>query len=275
MNKRARMRLLGVTGIILALVVGIVTFAGKLGGASDATVAQVSRDSSFVGKRVKVSGAVVPGSYSGHGDPMRFEIREESDKSDSAPTLKVVYTGTVPSTFGDGVVAIVTGVVKSGGEIEAAEMITKCPSKYESAQGAMPVADLMGSGSSMTGKTVRLTGYVSPGTTKPAGTDERFVVAEKTDGGGKSVGVTFDGALPDGMKDGKQIVLTGALEKNGRFVATNVALEAAQQGGAKDSSSALVWLIAGVVAVVLGGLAVLLVKFRAPAKTAPASTEAE
>jgi len=39
----------------------------------------------------------------------------------------------------------------------------------------------------------------------------------------------FEGALPDGMTDGSKVVLTGAIEADGKFVATNVALEQSQQ----------------------------------------------
>ena len=39
--------------------------------------------------------------------------------------------GALPATFGAGVVAICTGTV-DGKTLEASEMVTKCPSKYES-----------------------------------------------------------------------------------------------------------------------------------------------
>ena len=52
----------------------------------------------------------------------------------------------MPATFGDGVVAIVTGKLDDDGTITATDMITKCPSKYESATGATPVADLIAGG---------------------------------------------------------------------------------------------------------------------------------
>ena len=73
-----------------------------------------------------------------------------------------------PLTFGDGVVAIVTGKLAADGTVNATDMITKCPSKYESATGATPIADLMGKGQSMEGKPVRVTAYVKPGSITPA-----------------------------------------------------------------------------------------------------------
>ena len=45
---------------------------------------------------------------------------------------------------------------------------------------------------------------------------------------GTTVAVTFSGVLPDGIKDGSQVVMGGTLS-GGKFVATSVALEAGQK----------------------------------------------
>ncbi len=229
MNKRARIRLIGVTAAILIAVAAMVYYTGGKQGAYEGDLASVAGDSSLVGEQVKVGGTVVAGSWDKKSNPMRFVIRGENDKTGTGPTLKVVYTGTVPATFGDGVVAIVTGKLASDGTVNATDMITKCPSKYESATGATPVADLIGSGASMEGKPVRTTGYVKPGSIAPAGsTGVRFIVAQNADGSGKTLPVDFSAVLPDGMKDGSQVVMGGALEQ-GVFVATSVALEESQK----------------------------------------------
>lgn len=224
MNKRARTRLIGVTVVILAAIAALVIYTGNQQGAKTETVTDIAKDSSLVGKQVKVGGAVVAGSWNKQSNPMKFTIKEESDKTDSGPTLKVVYTGSVPNTFGDGVVAIVTGKMASGGVINATDMITKCPSKYEAQTGALPVADLAGKGASLQGKPVRATGFVKPGSIQPATSVERFVVASKADGSGVTVAVKFGSALPAGMKDGSSVVISGELDKDGKFVATSVAL---------------------------------------------------
>ena len=229
MNKRARVRLIGVTAVILIAIAAVVIMSGNAGGAYSSSVADVTKDQSLVGKRVKVGGSVVPASWDKQSNPMRFTIRDEKDSAGSGPTVKVVYTGNVPSTFGDGVVAIVTGELAADGSIKATEMITKCPSKYESAEGALPIADLVGKGSAMEGKTVKATGYVKPGTLGAASDDPRFVVVAKADGTGTSVPVSFTGVLPSGLKDGSQVVMTGALEADGTFVATDLALEQSQK----------------------------------------------
>lgn len=229
MNKRARIRLIGVTAAILIAVAAMVYYTGNTQGAYEDDLAVFAKDASFVGKQVKVGGTVVAGSWDKKTNPMRFVIRGENDTTSSGPTLKVVYTGTVPATFGDGVVAIVTGKLDAAGTVTASDMITKCPSKYESATGATPVADLIGGGTSMEGKPQRVTGYLKPGSLAPAGsTGDRFILAQSADGSGKSVPVTFSGVLPDGIKDGSQVVMGGALEQ-GKFVATSVALEQGQK----------------------------------------------
>jgi len=228
-NKRARVRLIGVTAAILIAVAAMVYYTGGKQGAYEGDLAAVASDSSYVGKQVKVGGTVVAGSWDKKSNPMQFVIRGENDSAGTGPTLKVIYTGTVPATFGDGVVAIVTGKLDENGTVTAGDMITKCPSKYESATGATPVADLTAAGASMEGKPVRVTGFVKPGSMVAVSTSgDRFILVESADGTGKSVGVNFTGVLPDGIKDGSQVVLGGALE-SGTFVATSVALEESQK----------------------------------------------
>ncbi len=229
MNKRARNRLIGVTAIVLLVIVAIFASIGNQGGtAYYKTVDEIAGDASLASERVKVGGAVVSGSWDRRSNPMRFTIKGEDDTNDEGPTVKVVYNGAVPATFGDGVTAIVTGEISADGTIEADEMITKCPSKYESATGALPVGDLVGSGESMVGTTVKAVGYVKAGTIVPPGGEQRFAVTNDANGG-VEVGVVFEGALPSGMTDGSKVIITGAIEEDGLFVATEVALDAAEQ----------------------------------------------
>jgi cytochrome c-type biogenesis protein CcmE len=228
-NKRARNRLIGVTAILLLAIVAIFATLGQ--GNRTAyykSVKEVSSDSSLQGKRVKVGGIVVAGSWDQKSNPMRFTVHDEKDTAGTGATVKVIYNGAVPSTFGDGVTAIVTGSVGKDGSVTADEMITKCPSKYESAKGALPVGDLLGKGKAMEGTTVRTTGYVKAGTVQAPGSGARFVVTnDKT--GGKEISVAYEGALPNGMNDGSRVILTGALEADGTFVATGVAMDSSEK----------------------------------------------
>lgn len=221
MNKRARTRLIGVTAIIVISVAAIFLASGNQSAAYYKTVKDVAADGSLVGERVKVGGAVVNGSWDKKSNPMTFQIRDEKDSDGTGEVVKVVYNGAVPSTFGDGVVAIVTGELGADKTINADDMITKCPSKYESAKGAMPVSDIT-DGQAL--ETVKITGFVKPGTIVPPGSAERFVVAATEDGSGNMVSVKWDGALPQGMTDGSAVVLTGELHSDGTFTATDVAL---------------------------------------------------
>jgi len=217
------MRLIGVTVIILIVVVAIFLGSGGTGAAYYKTVEEVYSDSSLVGERVKVGGVVVAGSWDRQSNPMRFSIRDEKDEGDTGPAIKVVYDKGVPATFGDGVGAIVTGKLGEGHVITADDLLTKCPSKYESAEGAMPLDDLERNGQSMIGKHVKVTAFIKAGSVKPPGGDARFIATAKSDGGFE-VPVAFENALPDGLKDGVQVILTGAFESDGVFVATDVAL---------------------------------------------------
>ncbi|HET6352526.1 MAG TPA: cytochrome c maturation protein CcmE [Coriobacteriia bacterium] len=221
MNKRARTRLIGVTAIILIVVAAIFLAGGNKTAAYYKTVAEISKETDLVGERVKVGGAVVAASWDKKSNPMTFTIRDEKDEAGTGPTVKVVYQGAVPSTFGDGVVAIVTGDLGSDGTIAADEMITKCPSKYQSAEGAMPVADVK---DGVAIEKVSLAGFVKAGTIAPPGGDARFVIAETADGSGVSVTVKYEGALPSGMTDGSSVVLTGKLNADKTFDATDVAI---------------------------------------------------
>ena len=108
--------------------------------------------------------------------------------------------------------------------LECSNLVTKCPSKYENADNALQVSQLLGYGNEVIGKVVKVTGTVAEGTLAAAGQGDRVVLAESDD---KRVvlPVTFDGALSDEVTDGTTVVLTGAMTDDGKFAATDVALE--------------------------------------------------
>ena len=107
----------------------------------------------------------------------------------------------------------------------ASELVTKCPSKYESATDALSVSRLLEYGDDIVDTTVKLAGVVGEGTLTAAGSGEpRFVVADSQDAT-LQVPVEFDGALPDAIVDGTSVVITGSLSGSGSFVATDVAQE--------------------------------------------------
>ena len=219
MNKRARNRLIGVTAIILVAAAAIMAAAAGGGGAYSRTVSDVAGNTEMAGERIKVSGEVVAGSWDRKANPMRFEIRDEKAKPGAA-IIKVEYSGGVPSTFGDGVVAVVTGDLSDDATlIVSDDMITKCPSKYESATTALTVAALR---KAKVGVPTKVTGVVVPGSIGDATGAVRFKITDE--GGSDELSVGYVGALPAGMNDGMAVVIGGELGSDGIYTATDVAL---------------------------------------------------
>ena len=107
--------------------------------------------------------------------------------------------------------------------LECSELVTKCPSKYENADSALTVEQLLGYGESVYGNVVKVAGSVGAGSLKAAGQGDRFILVDAETG--DSMPVVFEGALSDGIADGSAVVLTGSLGADGKFAATDVALE--------------------------------------------------
>lgn len=84
------------------------------------------------GERVRVGGDVVPGSIErvGLADEIRFTV------TDGTQTMDVVYSAIVPDIFKDGVQVVAEGSVGPGGVFQAETLLTKCPSRFEAADGS-------------------------------------------------------------------------------------------------------------------------------------------
>jgi cytochrome c-type biogenesis protein CcmE len=218
MNKRARNRLIGVTAIILILAAVLLVTLLPSGGSYAQTVKNIATDPKLVGTRVQVTGTVVAGSWDKKTNPMVFKIRDQG--STTGPEVQVVYDGSAPNTFGNDTVAIVTGAVDKQGVINANEMLTKCPSKYQSSTGTAPISALL---TAPADATIHASGFLKPGTLKDASSSVRFTFSTYADGTGDSVPVSFSGSMPAGTKDGVALVVAGQM-KNGVFVATDVSL---------------------------------------------------
>lgn len=224
MNTKTKRRLVCVTGIIVIITVAVLAVVGSAGAARGITVNE-ALDGTYVDERVQVTGLVVDDSYEFTDDGITFSIQDSDNPAD---TLQVSYKGAASSTFGNGITVICTGVLEDedgNTVLNASEMVTQCPSKYESATGALSVTDLLDYGESIISTTVRVTGTVEPGTLSAAGaSDERFVLQDTSDTS-STLSIIFDGALSDAVADGVSVVVTGALSSNGVFIATDVALE--------------------------------------------------
>lgn len=226
MNKRARNRLIGVTAIIV-IAFGAIIFGGGLNGAYVKSVKDIATDESLVGQRVKFSGEVVPGSWEKGVKPLRFKVRQEPKEGETVdpngPQITIVYNKAAPSTFGNNVVATVTGKLQEGDVVEATDLMTKCPSKYKSKTGADKVGELIAAAAGKKVEYAKVTGFVATGSMKSATEEIRFVVQESASGGAQ-LKVAYEGALPAGMTDGSEVVLSGSLGEDGVFTATDVAL---------------------------------------------------
>lgn len=126
MERRGKIRLVIVTAIVL-LVLGILLYRSSVGSLSYfKTVTDLKKDPSLVGKSVRVGGEVVKGSVVQRGTGVSFVITDQKNK------LKIVYDGSMPSTFGEGIQVIAEGTYSGGKEFKAVSLITKCPSRYKS-----------------------------------------------------------------------------------------------------------------------------------------------
>lgn len=226
MNKRAKQRLIGVTILIFVAVGALILFSDFSGGtATKTSVAQALTQDDLVGTQVEVSGKVVAGSWSSGATPFVFEI-EDGEDPDSG-RLRVVWNEVVPGSFGDGTTATVTGVLEDDGSINAKYLVTKCPSKYESATGALTVNDALARAGELSGVTLKVTGFVVDGSIAAPGATPRFRIADDAAAGDNALDVAWGGGLPDEFTDGVKVVITGSLEEGNVFQCTEVALDQA------------------------------------------------
>jgi cytochrome c-type biogenesis protein CcmE len=218
-------------------------------GTEDAEEVQDATGSaSATGSATAIGSASAIGSATAPGDPAPAIPIAAVATPVATVQLRVVYDCGVSATFGNQVTAICTGVISDDGVLVCSELVTKCPSKYESATSALDVARLLSYGAEIIDKPVKVTGTIKEGTLGPVGRESRFVLVGQGDeqqgdgqqdgrqaddeqqGTGQSVAgdlpVLFDGALPDEVQDGSVVILTGSLNSAGQFAATNVALPA-------------------------------------------------
>ena len=88
----------------------------------------------LVGQGVRVAGRVAPGSLSkqtsAKGTAMLFAIGDFKGVDAMAETLPVAFTGIVPDMFAEGRDVIIEGRYVDG-TLQAQQILTSCPSKYE------------------------------------------------------------------------------------------------------------------------------------------------
>lgn len=220
MNAKMKKRMIAVSGIIVIVLILVLAFVGGNTAATSVSIAEAAENPQ-AGQKVQVSGNVVQDSFSTAGDVLTFKIYDPD--GDPNTHLEVRYDGAASSTFGNDVTAICTGKINDAGVLECSELVTKCPSKYENAESALTVNQLLGYGDGVYGKVVKVAGSVGAGSLKAAGQGDRFILVDTE--AGDSVPVVFEGALSDEVAEGSAVVLTGSLNEDGKFAATDVALE--------------------------------------------------
>ena len=220
MNAKMKKRMIAVSGVIVIELILVLAFVGGNTAATTMSIAEAAENPQ-AGQKVQVSGNVVQDSFSTSNDVLTFKIYDP--EGDPATQLEVRYDGAASSTFGNDVTAICTGKINDAGVLECSELVTKCPSKYENADSALTVEQLLGYGESVYGNVVKVAGSVGAGSLKAAGQGDRFILVDAEPG--DSMPVVFEGALSDEVSDGSAVVLTGSLGADGKFAATDVALE--------------------------------------------------
>lgn len=220
MNAKMKKRMIAVSGVIVIVLILVLAFVGGNTAATTMSIAEAAENPQ-AGQKVQVSGNVVQDSFSTSNDVLTFKIYDP--EGDPATQLEVRYDGAASSTFGNDVTAICTGKINDEGVLECSELVTKCPSKYENADSALTVEQLLGYGESVYGNVVKVAGSVGAGSLKAAGQGDRFILVDAETG--EAMPVIFEGALSDEVSDGSAVVLTGSLGADGKFAATDVALE--------------------------------------------------
>lgn len=125
MEKKARTRLVIVIAIVLVLL-AILLYRSSIGSLSYfKTVSELKKDTSLIGKSVRVGGEVAKDSIVKKQGAVTFTLTDEKE------SITVIYGGTMPSAFGEGLQVIAEGTYQGGNNFEAKSLITKCPSKYK------------------------------------------------------------------------------------------------------------------------------------------------
>lgn len=221
MNTKTKRRMAVVTGIIVIVLILVLAIVGGNTAARTVSVAEALELQDDA--KIQVTGNVVENSFDIEGDVLTFKIYDAETDPAATTQLAVRYDGGVSATFGNDVTAICTGKKNTEGVLNCSELVTKCPSKYENAEGSLSISELLGYGDAVLDKPVKVSGVIKANTLAGVDAAERFVIVDSDSG--DELHVLYDGALSDETGEGANVVLTGSLGKTGQFTATNVALE--------------------------------------------------
>ena len=162
MNAKAKRRLAVVTGVIVIVIIIVLAVVGGNSAARTVSVAEALEVQDDA--KIQVTGNVVENSFAIEDNVLTFKIYDPEADPAGANALDVRYDGGVSATFGNDVTAICTGKKGSDGVLNCSELVTKCPSKYENAEGSLTIEDMFGYGSTVYEKPVKVSGIIAPNT---------------------------------------------------------------------------------------------------------------
>ena len=127
MNKKARTRLIVATVVLVVVFAAGIVWVVSAKGAYYRQVSDLTP--SMTGKSVKVGGQVLGATIVRDASGVHFTMEDLTGKPGE---VRVEFAGQMPATFAAGSQVVVTGkYASSGNVIDADQMQTKCPSKYQ------------------------------------------------------------------------------------------------------------------------------------------------
>ncbi|HYO47474.1 MAG TPA: cytochrome c maturation protein CcmE [Gemmatimonadota bacterium] len=138
-RRRPKLGRLAIGIALVAVALGYLVYAGtKDNLVYYYDVDEVQAAAAKTDGKIRISGDVVEGSIAKDekSREIRFSIRgvaADAAASANAATIPVVYAGTVPDIFREGIQVVVEGRMGADGTFEAETLLAKCPSKYQEA----------------------------------------------------------------------------------------------------------------------------------------------
>ena len=129
--KRSTWIKLGVTAVVVAVATGIIIYTASQSSGLFRFVDEVKAQSADLkGKELWVAGTLEPGTHQvrtvrGARQEHQFVLSHRGEQ------IRVHYVGVMPANVKPGLQLIIRGKLADSGQIEAAEIRTKCPSKYK------------------------------------------------------------------------------------------------------------------------------------------------
>ena len=149
-DKRFFAGLIGVGAVVIYLVWTGVSATMQYYLTPAELMAKVAQNPSVVGRSIRVSGMVVPGSYSTSEDRLTHHFTVH-DPENAEVTLAVEFRQLLPDTFTDApdmeVEAVMEGSYTADGIFVATAVLTKCSSRYE----AVPTEEVAAAGGGVIG----------------------------------------------------------------------------------------------------------------------------